>query len=301
MFKGLNAKLAVIVGEKASIMFQHIYYWMKTQEKDIIYRTNKELVGDLEGMFSEQQIQRAKKKLVDEGFITISFDKKNCWVRTTHYSLTDKGKKYVLDINLQKGKQYDSKSKESNNSYDSTKKDESSKFESQYKAYNKQKDAVKSQSQTPLASSKAMKDSFDEGFGNKNAVKCPSSFLDKLKGVVANKEVEITPVVEYQYSEDEDDLSCEDLLSDDYLSNEDLSFEDDHLSNEDLKILEMQSSIDIDQQAIMDEMMLSFDRVEDEKLSFNELLKLSFNSMINKDQEVLYDMKQHKHSFIEDY
>ena len=285
MFKGLNAKLAVIVGEKASIMFQHIYYWMKTQEKDIIYRTNKELVEDLEGMFSEQQIQRAKKKLVDEGFITISFDKKNCWVRTTHYSLTDKGKKYVLDINLQKGKQYDSKSKDSNNSYDSTKKDESSKFESQYKAYNKQKDAVKSQSQTPLASSKAMKDSFDEGFGNKNAVKCPSSFLDKLKGVVTKKET----VVEDQYLVDEDDLSCEDLLSDDYLS------------NEDLKILEMQSSIDIDQQAIMDEMMLSFDRVEDEKLSFNELLKLSFNSMINKDQEVLYDMKQHQHSFIEDY
>ena len=283
MFKGLNAKLAVIVGEKASIMFQHIYYWMKTQEKDIIYRTNKELVEDLEGMFSEQQIQRAKKKLVDEGFITISFDKKNCWVRTTHYSLTDKGKKYVLDINLQKGKQYDSKSKDSNNSYDSTKKDESSKFESQYKAHDKQKDVVKHQS--PLASSKAMKDSFDEGFGNKNAVKCPSSFLDKLKGVVAKKDT----VVEYQYSEDEDDLSCEDLLSDDYLS------------NEDLKILEMQSSIDIDQQAIMDEMMLSFDRVEDEKLSFNELLKLSFNSMINKDQEVLYDMKQHKHSFIEDY
>ena len=216
MFKGLNAKLAVIVGEKASIMFQHIYYWMKTQEKDIIYRTNKELVGDLEGMFSEQQIQRAKKKLVDEGFITISFDKKNCWVRTTHYSLTEKGKKYVLDINLQKGKQYDSKSKESNNSYDSTKKDESSKFESQYKADNKQKDAVKSQSQTPLASSKAMKDSFDEGFGNKNAVKCPSSFLDKLKGVVANKET----VVEDQYLVD--DLSSGDLLSDDYLSNEDL-------------------------------------------------------------------------------
>lgn len=273
MFKGLNAKLAVIVGEKASIMFQHIYYWMKTQEVDIVYRTNKQLVGDLENMFSEQQIQRAKKKLVDGGFITVSFDKKNVWSRTTHYSLTEKGKKYVLDINLQKDSDDNrvSNSSKTNYSYNDSPKVKQEQNKPVYKGSRNTENKESSVS-TPLASSKAMSDSFKEGFGNKDAVKPPSDFL-KLLGK-KNKEL-CNP-----YFEENEDMS-----------------------QEDLEILKMQEKQEIIDQSIMDEMMMTFEDRHDDNpsLSFSDLLKLSFNKMVTNDQEVLYDMNTKKQNFIEDY
>ena len=98
MLKVVNPYVVKIVGATAAMLFQHITYWMQTQKKEIIFRTNAELSLDLEECLSIQQVQRAKKKLIDNGLIEVSFDKVNKWIRTTHYSLTQKGKLMMLKL-----------------------------------------------------------------------------------------------------------------------------------------------------------------------------------------------------------
>ena len=98
MLKVVNPYVVKMVGATAAMLFQHISYWMQTQKKEIIFRTNQELVLDLEECLSVQQVQRAKKKLIDNGLIEVSFDKVNKWVRTTHYTLTSKGKMMMMKI-----------------------------------------------------------------------------------------------------------------------------------------------------------------------------------------------------------
>lgn len=97
MLKMVSPKVATEVGLTPALVFQHICYWMQTQGVDVIYRTNKELASDLECL-SESQIQRAKKKLVDAGLISVSHDAKSKWIRTTYYRLTSKGKALVLSV-----------------------------------------------------------------------------------------------------------------------------------------------------------------------------------------------------------
>jgi DNA-binding MarR family transcriptional regulator len=97
MLKMVSPKVATEVGLTPALVFQHICYWMQTQGVDVIYRTNKELASDLECL-SESQIQRAKKKLIDAGLISVSHDAKSKWIRTTYYRLTSKGKALVLSV-----------------------------------------------------------------------------------------------------------------------------------------------------------------------------------------------------------
>lgn len=98
MLKVVNPYVVKVVGATAALLFQHITYWMQTQKKEIIFRTNAELSLDLEECLSIQQVQRAKKKLIDNGLIEVSFDKSNKWIRTTHYSLTQKGKMMMMKL-----------------------------------------------------------------------------------------------------------------------------------------------------------------------------------------------------------
>jgi len=88
--KTINPKVAKEVGVMTAMVFQHICYWMQTQSTDVIFRTNKDLANDLESI-SPSQVQRAKKKLIDSGYIKVSNESKYTWVRTTYYRLTEKG------------------------------------------------------------------------------------------------------------------------------------------------------------------------------------------------------------------
>lgn len=88
MVKVLNPSVVKIVGSIASVLLRHLKYWKDSSGKEVVYRTNTQLVDDLEGMFSESQIQRAKKKLIENGLIEITYGKGHD--RTTHYSLTKK-------------------------------------------------------------------------------------------------------------------------------------------------------------------------------------------------------------------
>ena len=88
MIKVLLPEVAKEVGTTAALLLQHINYWMFTQSKNVIFRTNNELVNDLNNMFTLFQIQYAKKKLVEKGFLVVTYDKK--YDRTSHYTLTEK-------------------------------------------------------------------------------------------------------------------------------------------------------------------------------------------------------------------
>ena len=95
--KTINPHVAKEVGVMAAMVFQHICYWMQTQSTDVIFRTNKDLANDLESI-SPSQVQRAKKKLIDNGYIKVSNESKYTWVRTTYYRLTEKGQSLRLIV-----------------------------------------------------------------------------------------------------------------------------------------------------------------------------------------------------------
>lgn len=98
MLKIINPVVAKEVGVMAAMVFQHICYWMQTQSVDVVYRSNKDLSLDLDQAVSVSQVQRAKQKLLNSGLIKLSRNPFNKFDRTTHYSLTSKGKKMLLSV-----------------------------------------------------------------------------------------------------------------------------------------------------------------------------------------------------------
>lgn len=100
MLKIINPFVAKEVGVMAAMVFQHICYWMQTQAVEVVYRSNKDLSLDLNEVVSVSQVQRAKQKLLDKGLITLSRNPFNKFDRTTHYSLTSKGKKMLLSVGV---------------------------------------------------------------------------------------------------------------------------------------------------------------------------------------------------------
>lgn len=86
MIKSLIPTLSKEVGRSTALVFQQLIQWFKGH--DVVYRTNQELADDLEGILSVATIQRAKQKLIEAGYLTVSFDKG--LKRTTHYRLTEK-------------------------------------------------------------------------------------------------------------------------------------------------------------------------------------------------------------------
>ena len=97
MYKGLVSEIAREVGKSAALILNQIYQWFKSQKVEKVYRTNAELKEDLCGILSTATIQRAKQKLVDKGYIIVSFDKG--LNRTTHFVLTEKAKNLLAPVN----------------------------------------------------------------------------------------------------------------------------------------------------------------------------------------------------------
>lgn len=91
MIKSLIPALSKEVGRSTALVFQQLLQWFKNN--DVVYRTNQEISEDLEGILSVTTVQRAKKKLIESGYLTVSFDKG--YKRTTHYRLTEKAISFV--------------------------------------------------------------------------------------------------------------------------------------------------------------------------------------------------------------
>ena len=307
MLKILNPKLAKVVGEKASIVFQHLCYWMQTQKVSTVYRTNKELVSDLEDMFSEQQIQRSKKKLIDAGMITVSFDKKNVWDRTTHYTLTEKGKEYVLSLSLEnKGSETKSPPKTPPDARKGVSKE--STYKRTTNATKATKQAVREQNNYasndhPINNSKAMKESFDEGFTNKNAVKCPTDLLSLIKKKSEDVDnqpnnVESTTIV--ADNDWEDIVNAEkEMMSDldiDDIGTQSFETTDEYISDSDYGDCEVAMM-----KTMSEEHSIDKHKQQEGKLSLSDLMKKCFDRGFTDDQEKLYSLKMNQQHFVEDY
>lgn len=193
MIKILNPSVVKIVGSIASVLLRHLKYWKDSSGKEVVYRTNSQLVEDLEGMFSASQIQRAKKKLIDNGLIQITYGKG--YDRTTHYSLTQK----ALDL-LNTPKSSDTPKNDS-------KHDTSTKDNYGTTVPHKSKTKPKHANNMPKSNvSKAMKESFDEqGKPRSNVVK---GIPDALKNLLIGKKEEVQEEEDISQSEyDECDIA----------------------------------------------------------------------------------------------
>ena len=282
--KLLNPLLAKIVGSVASVLFQHISYWSKTQKTNIVFRTNDELVSDLQGMYTASQIQYAKKKLIDNGMIEVSFNKgKKSWDRTTHYSITEKGKQYLIssksvDDSKNTPKHNDSEHSNAPNSNASDDMVKISQPESKVPKTSVNPAVTKPitsvRTNNAAASTKDMKESFNKGFTNPKAVKCPDDILLKMGKVANGSKV--------------DTLNCD--------------LPDDDLCEDDLDILEEMESVDVQRELLKSlhvdsENILSLN----DGLSLAELTKKCFTRGVTEDREELFAMQQYKYSFVEDY
>jgi hypothetical protein len=181
MIKILNPSVVKIVGSIASVLLRHLKYWKDSSGREVVYRTNTQLVEDLEGMFSASQIQRAKKKLIENGLIEITYGKG--YDRTTHYSLTKK----AIDL-------LDSSKSSSEASGDT-------KVNTGTTVPSKPKSKEQHGKKMPKSNvSQAMKESFDkQGKERSNVVK---GVPDALKHLLKNKEEDI--------HEEEDEVTQQD-------------------------------------------------------------------------------------------
>ena len=96
MFKGLVSEIALEVGNSSAMVLNQLYQWVKCKNRTTVFRTNQELKDDLCGLISTATIQRSKKKLVDKGYVTISF--KKGFNRVTYFTLTEKALKLLSEV-----------------------------------------------------------------------------------------------------------------------------------------------------------------------------------------------------------
>ena len=88
MLKSVNTKIIGEVGKSASFLLNQLYLWSTSKNTTTVFRTNEKLVEDLDGVISIRTLSRAKKILIEKGYVTTSFDKGR--FRATHYTLTKK-------------------------------------------------------------------------------------------------------------------------------------------------------------------------------------------------------------------
>lgn len=106
MLKSVNTTILSEVGKSASFLLNQLYLWSVSKNTTVIFRTNENLVADLDHVIGVRTLARAKKTLIEKGYITTSFDKGR--FRATHYTLTQK----TLDLfSSEKQKSLDLKTK----------------------------------------------------------------------------------------------------------------------------------------------------------------------------------------------
>lgn len=178
MFKGVLPEVAQKVGVSGALLLNQLEQLFLCFKKDEVFRTNEQLAEDLEHVISKTTVQRAKKRLVEEGYILVRL--KDGIKRKTYYQLTEKAKKVLKLIN--KVKSFFKGDKANENPAKQESKDSS--YKPEKKGNKKPYWEKHSQSGQPnhSAETPSMKKSFDEGFtGNKKAVGMPD-YLKNLMG-----------------------------------------------------------------------------------------------------------------------
>lgn len=297
MVKVLNPSVVKIVGSIASVLLRHLKYWKDSSGKEVVYRTNTQLVDDLEGMFSESQIQRAKKKLIENGLIEITYGKGHD--RTTHYSLTKKALE-LLDSSKTSSEAHSEKKEGTDSGVPHT-----PKTSTQHSKTNFKKGAI-AQS---YGNVKSMKECFEEGSDNKNADR--SLTLSERLALMKGEKIDLN-----QHNEalerclDESGTNVPDNIKNvsteltDSL-NEICSFdeEDEHLNT-----LSQQDYDDCDL-AMLNALNNTTDHKQQEHLTGNKLtcgqllgnLSSVYKSGVSEARERIYRMAQLQSGYSEDY
>ena len=158
----------------------------------------------------------------------------------------------------------------------------------------------------PINNSKAMKESFDEGFTNKNAVKCPTDLLSLIKKkseLVDGQPNNVDPVVDTKVSVEtswEDIVNAEkEMMSDldiEYTCTQSFETTDEYISDNDYGDCEVAMM-----KAVSTEHSIDNRKQQEDKLSLSDLMKKCFDRGFTDDQEKLYSMKMNQQHFVEEY
>lgn len=266
MVKGLLPEVAKEVGKSAALFLQQLFQWFKSKPVDRVYRTNEELFEDLNGVLSPATIQRCKKRLVENGYIIVSFDKG--LNRVTHYKITEKGQALLDEV---KARKVEVKPTEKQ-------------AEKQSPKYERKQPTAKPKSNNALESDPAMQESFKEGFGNKAAVPMP----ENIRSLFAKKKAEQAPEVKVAVEVVE---VVEVDLEWDAIVQAEMEMQEDNFSDEDYAGVELAML-----QAIEDNT-----KPEAKPMTFNELMQTAYSKATNSAQETLYSMKQDMQYFKEEF
>lgn len=267
--KAYIPEVAVKVGIQASLLLQHIKYWVEEYNLDKVYRTNKQISEDFKGTLSESQIQRAKKKLVEAGLIIVSHDKGH--TRTTHYKLTDEAMKLMSVVKKVVDKLKDGAKKLSGNFKKPT------------------------PANVPSGNSKSMEEEFAKAGVNKNAVAMPNSVLEALGRKPKTKQEPVVETVEVV-----EPVSIE-VVENNFIEHVDFNDEDQFFDEHELDDLSVDAddyfkALDFGMQQVQEQ------KVEEPKMSFGDLMSQAFNRVPNietleKNRKMMEDAKYFKEDF----
>lgn len=299
MVKVLNPAVVKIVGSIASVLLRHLKYWKDSSGKEVVYRTNTQLVDDLEGMFSASQIQRAKKKLIENGLIEITYGKG--YDRTTHYSLTKKALD-LLDSSKTSSEARSEKKEGKGSDVPHTPKTSPQRAKTGVK---------KSAIAHSYGNVKSMKECFEEGSDNKNADRSLtlSERLALMKGekIDLNKHNEALEQCLYESGTNVPDnnktssMELTDSLNEMYSFDE----EGEHLntlSQQDYDDCELAMLNALNNPAVHQHQQR--EHYQDNKLTSGQLLgSLSsvYKSGVSEARERIYRMTQLQNGYVEDY
>lgn len=183
MIKSLLPEVSKEVGKSGAFILNQLALLFKSfgNKTNKIYRTDKELFNDLEGLISQSTIKRNKKVLVEHGYIQVSFDKGH--KRQTYYSLTEKAllvlegfisniREYISPIENKKTVSKEAVSKKENNTVNTV--------------------------EHANATTKGMKESFNEGFNNNKAIPMPETVKETICGVEKEVSSKVSSPVEHE-------------------------------------------------------------------------------------------------------
>lgn len=178
MFKGLISEVAKDVGRSAALIINQLFQWYKGSNSKKIYRTNQELYDDLCGIMSTATIQRCKKRLIEKGYIEVSFDKG--LNRVTHYSLTKKALE-LLDSSKTSSEAHSEKKEGKGSGVQHTPKTSPQRTKTSVK---------KGDIAHSYGNVKSMQECFEEGSDNKNADR--SLTLSERLALMKGEKIDLT-------------------------------------------------------------------------------------------------------------
>lgn len=289
MFKGLISEVAKDAGRSAALIINQLFQWYKGSNSKKIYRTNQELHDDLCGIMSTATIQRCKKRLIEKGYIEVSFDKG--LNRVTHYSLTKKALE-LLDSSKTSSEAHSKKKDGKGSDVPHTPKTSTQRAKTSVK-----KGAIVHS----YGNVKSMKECFEEGSDNKNADR--SLTLSERLALMKGEKIDLNKhnkALEQGLYESGTNVP-------DNIKN--ISMELTYSLNEMCSVGEVDTHLNTLSQHDYDEcdlvMLNALNRKQehltDDKLTVGQLLGNVYKSGVSEAREIIYRMTQLQNGYVEDY